>query len=654
NSQLWGPMSEEDKKDNLGSGELRAEESPSGDRGQVDRQREVLREYGISDISELDKLEISLLIIAKSKNQLESAGSFLSRRGWSTAITSSMAEAINLLVSRKPKFVLVSVNHPNPKIARLPMVLGQAFNTKCIGFAEKSDGVSQGLLNNLKTPLKFFGQLSGPSIHRQIKKLILDEYEQAKEKSSQSYDYGLEGENNNIRISGTGEDGRQTVEASDKDQGNHSFQFGKNAPPDAASLLKMFADEGDESAESQTQKESSSQSNQGRNSKQEPGKSDAGTISQGSLSDSLVYEETGQGHRKKRSIRAESKKGETKPSIFSISPLSAQGSQSGSEYSSNEDGKTSPKAKALSHDEKNVPGGSGQGDVSNLSKANIDQNSGSTRSSAQDGSATELGLESQKENESSSGRDSSGKNKPILLGQEHSKSEVEKEESLALARVVKKAMAEVCSENNSQTQYLLRVKNLGVIPFCSSIRAGYFAVGWAGRTQNENSAFLEALKFSLMNFLAIEGVSASLAPEFFMAIPDINYLEWTKNAEFLVVREHQGVEVGVSFLEGRQESKLASVSKDKMVPVALEDISPGKPVNFKAYLKLELNNKYVLYLTEGRSISQNQKDRLQSKSVKHFHIGHEDAERYRRYLNELEILSRINAFAFPSKNKKTG
>ena len=610
-------------------------DSSAGKAPTTDYQNEILAEYGISNLSEIDSIQLSILIIAKSKSQLEPAGLFLSRRGWPTVVTSSMSEAINTMVSKKPKFVLISANHPNPKIAKLPGVLGQAFNTRSIGFAEKGDGISQGLLNSMRTTLKFFGQLSGPSIHRQIKKVILDEVESAKDRSNASRENESNGGQDQIRVMGEAGGGNDTYIQS----GGQSKTVGPgllngSAPSDVASLLKMF----------------------GENSSDEADNGGPGDRN-GDSAESLVYQESGRGGAKSKTITAQSGTAEKTVSKQTnsnqdfdgaLDPESSAKTGSPGDHPINPRGQDIPTGSQASSagDGSFLASNSGSSKTPNSPSHDDVQDSKIPLASISSASSSaQTDVHTKKEHEpSDASKGLHGKGVPDLKSQE----------SLGLAKAIKKSLEEVCRESSSQTNYLVKVENLGVIPYISANKKGFVAVTWAEPMPEKNLVFLEAFKYSLLNFLANEGVEASLDHEFLMAIPSIEFMTWArKTGEMLVVREHEGVEVGVSFFEGIPDSSAKPLIENQMIKIDIVNIFPERTVCFKAYLKMELNNKYILYLAEGRKISETQKKRLIGNSVNFLHIRDEDFENFRKYQNEVEISRLLKAFTTDLAKKKS-
>src|SRR4051794_33418497 len=91
---------------------------------------------------DLDDLEVVILILAKNTNTLGQAANFLTRRGWPTTVMSNISTALEYVADKKPDFVLVSFNHPNPAIFKLPELIIQTFNLSCVGFIENMDAPS--------------------------------------------------------------------------------------------------------------------------------------------------------------------------------------------------------------------------------------------------------------------------------------------------------------------------------------------------------------------------------------------------------------------------------------------------------------------------------------------------------------------------------
>ena len=125
---------------------------------------------------DLEQLEVRLLFLVEQPNQMHASTSFLIRRGWKAIVTKDAAEALRMISKEGFDYVLISVNHPNPKVAQLALLIPQTFNTQVISIAEKADAKTIGLLNTARTAEKLLGRISGPAIHRKIRQLLALKY----------------------------------------------------------------------------------------------------------------------------------------------------------------------------------------------------------------------------------------------------------------------------------------------------------------------------------------------------------------------------------------------------------------------------------------------------------------------------------------------
>lgn len=130
----------------------------------------------------IDELEIKILMIVSNEKKHEGIGSFLTRRGWKTTIASNLGQAIKNIVTTRPDFVLISLNHPNKKLQALPVLLTQTFNTTCVLFGEQIDPKTSMALREAKAQHKITGFISGPSVHRAITKILNDIHNPKEEK----------------------------------------------------------------------------------------------------------------------------------------------------------------------------------------------------------------------------------------------------------------------------------------------------------------------------------------------------------------------------------------------------------------------------------------------------------------------------------------
>ncbi|MEO0335948.1 MAG: hypothetical protein AAF202_06130, partial [Pseudomonadota bacterium] len=167
---------------------------------------------------DIDELDIRIFMLVKDTNSMNSTSAFLKRRGWDTVCHNHISKAIDTIVKSQPEVVMVSVNHPNPNVMRLPTLLSQSMNAITIGFSEKGDSVSLNRLNNSKFQYKFSGYPSGPSFHRFIRQILdrthnphkyVDNSRKQKAKSSKD-------DNDKVSIKGSGSEQENMHFESDK------------------------------------------------------------------------------------------------------------------------------------------------------------------------------------------------------------------------------------------------------------------------------------------------------------------------------------------------------------------------------------------------------------------------------------------------------
>ncbi len=125
---------------------------------------------------DIDKMNVTLLIVCKKKESFENAANYLMRRGWKAAVTADVMGAFKQIGTLKPDFVLLSVNLPTPKIGQLPALVTNTFNVPVITFGEGTDVKTQRLLQDVRASYTMQGQISGPGAHRRIKTILQDMY----------------------------------------------------------------------------------------------------------------------------------------------------------------------------------------------------------------------------------------------------------------------------------------------------------------------------------------------------------------------------------------------------------------------------------------------------------------------------------------------
>jgi len=106
---------------------------------------------------------------------LAQAETFLRNRNWIVGSSVNLREALAYIIQKKPKYVLISADHPNKKVRMLPKMLVQAFPVRVIGFAEKGSGNSTKNLLEMNLEYNLYPPVSGPAIERMILKMLKDD-----------------------------------------------------------------------------------------------------------------------------------------------------------------------------------------------------------------------------------------------------------------------------------------------------------------------------------------------------------------------------------------------------------------------------------------------------------------------------------------------
>jgi len=222
--------------------------------------------------------------------------------------------------------------------------------------------------------------------------------------------------------------------------------------------------------------------------------------------------------------------------------------------------------------------------------------------------------------------------------------EVEDNSGMAnLEKASGKALAKVCQkgEAGKKISKLVQVSKVGVFPVVSETMPGYLVVGMTANSQG----FLKVCETSLQQSFNSMGVVAKVEPGFWIDIPEVQFDEWSMAcASFTFKVENLGAEVGVAFFPSdRPLPKVQPISGEDMVSVAVADISTEEPVSFKAYIYLKENDKYYLYLRNGRQLQPEQKQRLEDKNISEFHMKAVDQENLRMFFAASHLKETIKA-----------
>lgn len=116
----------------------------------------------------------TLLILKTPGFSLTSVTPFLSNRGWTIYSVDSIKDCLPLLLSTKPQFLMLSVNHQDPAVLKLGRVLARTLPICVINFSEVDNPFFIKKLEKTETLYKIFAPVTGPAIERIVNKYHKD------------------------------------------------------------------------------------------------------------------------------------------------------------------------------------------------------------------------------------------------------------------------------------------------------------------------------------------------------------------------------------------------------------------------------------------------------------------------------------------------
>ncbi|MGZ3746919.1 MAG: hypothetical protein ACXWRE_06120 [Pseudobdellovibrionaceae bacterium] len=144
-------------------------------------------------MSETDTIPKTMLILKSQPGALGVVEVFLRNRGWQLHSTADLKEAMVQIVTQKPSYILISVDHSNKKTRALPKLLTSAFPVATIVFAESQSSVSYKILNESVTDYRVYPPVTGPAIERCVNKYLKDQQTKASIQKNENFKSGGKG-----------------------------------------------------------------------------------------------------------------------------------------------------------------------------------------------------------------------------------------------------------------------------------------------------------------------------------------------------------------------------------------------------------------------------------------------------------------------------
>jgi hypothetical protein len=138
----------------------------------------------------LSEIEVpkSILIIKSAPNTLFNVENFLKNRGWKVHASHDLKKSLQLLITQKPSFVMIAIDHPNKKIKALPKLIASSLEAYIIGYTESSSSTAYKALLDSGIKYRINPPVTGPSVERIVHKIFKDlEAKPEREKSERGF-----------------------------------------------------------------------------------------------------------------------------------------------------------------------------------------------------------------------------------------------------------------------------------------------------------------------------------------------------------------------------------------------------------------------------------------------------------------------------------
>ncbi|HWU43526.1 MAG TPA: hypothetical protein VN132_08815 [Bdellovibrio sp.] len=533
----------------------------------------------------------SLLIIKSQPQTLGPAEGFLRNREWSLKATANLKEALVHLVQSQPKFVMISIDHPNRKVKALPKVLTQAFPVCVIIYCDNPTAANVKILNDMGCEYVIFPPVTGPAIERMVNKYYKDMQTRGQTphtRNSMNEKSGAE-DGGMISIKGEGGTGNDSA---------HNFlaQFLGGETGDAAI------------AGNSSSANASILSASGMNSFENSSTADLAQALKGAMAGQADSGKDYAANLERPMGTPGHNSGEANPleSAKNLNPASNSSQANGVSTK----GMSSSKENSFSRSGKKSPPTWGPLDAPVKN------------------SATE--------------KERTKKPRPPM-----------KDEDSLISKGAKEALENSTTQTPPPPLVELRqISNFSCIIVESPRFSGYL-IAAMGKNNLMDKNFIETIRKRLMNFLRANGELAEDRPSMPIKVREVPFEDWAlEHADFLRKSIHNGEEIGMAFFPRANAKMQIHESADgDMAAISVKDLAPDATVEFNLYIHLPRNNKYLLYTPSGGVFLGQQKERLTSQGVSHLHVlklEMEDLDKYhaQNFLNDLIT-------EFESKEKKS-
>lgn len=610
-------------------------------------------------MSETQGVEIpkTMLILKSNPTALGVVETFLRNRGWRIYSTANLKEALVQIVSNKPSYVLISVDHPNKKVRALPKLLAQAFPVACIAFAENQNSASFKMLNESPTEYRVYPPVTGPAIERCVNKYLKDQQTRATVQSANDTFKGEKdtngndmiaikgGGNGNIEIKGGGDIGGDAGKLFAQllgEEGNITTTATSNKV-DNNQVFATAVDEDDYKPTESNYIPSGNSGNKNQNDSLPSYLQAKGDNTSGAQGGKNGFGQTyvqkgsaGPGGTVVPPTGDNSGWGNAQGGPGNSSNYSGQqgGPQAGSNYSGQQggaaDGNPSSRQDDLgggtqrpqypgrpNEQDENGWGGNGPAGAGGANANENDKNGRGAEGIPAEG----LGSREYRRRQAASNWAPMKEDRDQVERIREKRAKSDANQTL-IARGTQKSLEESVMVRDGVVKEKAQDSTSAACIVVESERFSGYLVAVMGKNRKIDQSFIDSVKLKLFRFLKDNGEEVKDGDGMEIKIKQVDFEPWALDyAEFLRKSVHEGNEVAMAFFPRRPIKAILEDSHHKdMAKIELGELQGDRQVEFDLYVYLPTNNKYVLYTPKGGVFYNKQMDRLKKQGVTHMHV----------------------------------
>jgi hypothetical protein len=203
-----------------------------------------------------------------------------------------------------------------------------------------------------------------------------------------------------------------------------------------------------------------------------------------------------------------------------------------------------------------------------------------------------------------------------------------------LFEAAQSALSDAGFPNQMDDKFPAEIDGLCILPVRTEEVSGYLTVCFENvSTEVRSEIIFDFSRGLTIRFDTLE-LKTNKMESFWLPWQEQRFDQIVKENTFYFKTANYGdSSVGVAFFPTENDiPDTDGKSGQPMIDIWVEDIECCYPLNFKAYLYLQKNQKYYLYLRNGRSLQPEQKLRLSENGVEKMHIKKIDQKNYRIFL----------------------